>query len=219
LVWGPEHVSEVIMDEVPVFHRKLVKADLERMNLPQEHWFARFDQIAEPMQPVVERYIRNIHTRVSNSDGLYIYGPSGVGKTTLAAVIAKEARAHGFTVYFARVWELREMIRARIDFDEETTMVGRARGVDVLVLDDLRVEDATEKFFSVADIAALVKDRREHKHVTLVTSTMTAKTLGELAAWAPFRSALVGALVLLPLEGENHLTRRALEKAREVLGK
>jgi DNA replication protein DnaC len=205
------------MAEDPPFRRPLVKADLTRMNLSEEHWFARFDQVPESVRPVMERYLRNLNERLARADGLYLYGAPGVGKTTVAAVVAKEARAHGFTVYFTRVWELREMIRSRIDFDDETTILGRAREVNLLVLDDLRDEDAREKFFPLSEITALLRDRRERRRVTVITSSVTPEVL-DSAVWAAFSNALDGSLVRVEVEGPDLRDLQRMAQEKEVLG-
>jgi DNA replication protein DnaC len=188
------------------------------MNLPEEHWYARVDQLSDASRPVVERYVLSLDRRLARADGLYVYGPTGVGKTTLVSVLAKEARAHGYTVLFVRVWELRELIRSRVDFDDETTMVGRARDVDFLVLDDLREDDSREKFFTLSEITALVKDRRERRRVTLVTSSVGPRELAE-KPWRVFREVTEGVLVRFGLEGPNYLALRRPEQEQAVLGK
>jgi DNA replication protein DnaC len=201
------------------FRRPLVKADLERMNLPEEHWFARIDLVSDSLRSVVARYVHNLSQHMIQGCGLYVFGPPGVGKTTIASIVAKEARSLGLTVLFVRAWELRELIRSRVDFDDDTTMLGRARAVDLLILDDLREEDAGEKFFPLSEIVALIKDRRARRRVTIVTSPVSPQIMAKGTAWRSFELAIEGSLVRVGVEGINYLALRRHELEQAVLGK
>jgi len=195
------------------FRRKLGRVDLERMNLPEDLWTAKVQNVSEAVREKVETYLRNVDEAVANGAGLVIYGSKGVGKTAIAALAAKEARSRGYTALFVRIWELREMIRSRMEFDMDSSMAERAREVDVLVLDDLRPEDAGEKFFTLSEITEMVRYRASRRRVTIITTR-----LDKGALTVPPMNGLLDVLLLFKVSGPDlHDSRkRALKEA--VLG-
>ena len=194
--------------------RKLVEGDLRRMHVPEDYWYAKVEGVSEEVRPMVARYLRNVEAMIAKGAGLIIYGPSGVGKTAIAAMIAKESRASYHTVLFARVWELREMIRSRMEFDAESTMAERTREVQVLILDDLREEDANEKFFTLSEIQQLVLYRASRRMVTVVTTRLDIDALSR----APM-DRFAEVLVPFAVHGPNLRNQRQQELQRMIRGK
>lgn len=201
------------MTETARFKRKLVRSDLERMNLPEEHWHSKVQGVSDESRPAVERYLTRIDTMVGTGAGLLIHGPTGSGKTTVAVLIAKEARSWGFMAFFMRVWELREMIRSKVHFSDDLSMLDRAREVDVLVLDDLREEDVGEKFFGLADIYELVRYRASRRKITVLTTRMTMRMLD-----SPPMDKFSEVLLPFPVLGANRHRDRQQALKRVVFG-
>lgn len=200
-----------------VLRRKLDAEDLRRMNLPDEFWRTRVDQVSEKTRPAVARYLLNVDRMSQDGIGLFVTGKRGVGKSAVAALIAKEARARGFTAYFTSLWELREMIRARIMFDDETTMLRRCQEVDFLVLDGFREEDAQEKWFGLKEVEELIRNRGNKRLVTIITTRLSFVDMKK----APFKSLLEasqGHLVQFPVEGPNRHAERQDDLRRVVFG-
>jgi len=200
-----------------MFKRKLDAEDLRRMNLPEEFWRTRVDQAPEAVRPAVARYLRRIDQMAQQGVGLFVTGKSGVGKSAIAALVVKEARSRGYTAYYTSFWELREMVRSKIMFDDETSMLGRCQRVDVLVLDGMREEDAQEKWFGLKEAAELVRYRGNKHLVTLITTQLGFKELKRF----PFRSLLdasQGHLVQFPVEGPNRHEQRQNNLRRAVFG-
>lgn len=215
----------------------LVRADLERMNLPEEFWRARVqptpEQAAQPeiagvtateTTPAVEaipakpfvparpgvpdaaidpikRYLRGLQAMTDRGIGLLLWGPPGVGKTAIAALIAKEARTYGLTVFFVTVFDLRELMRARIDFEGNTSVFERCRDVDVLVLDALRIEDASEHLVNLSTVESLIEHRNSRKKTTIVTSRNSPRQLKDTSA--SFMETLKGRVFPLMVSGPN----------------
>jgi DNA replication protein DnaC len=198
------------------FRRKLVRADLERMNLPEDYWFVRVDGVSGSVRAAVARFLWKVDEMIARGVGLFVIGPKGVGKTAVAALVAKEARSRGYTVFFARIWELREMIRSRIAFDDETSIMGRAREVDVLVLDDLRTEDANEKFFSASDLEQLIEYRSSKKRVTVVTTRLVKELQG--GSIGSLYESAKRSMVPFPIQGPDLHEERQQHLKRAVFG-
>lgn len=159
------------------FRRPLGIPDFERMNLPQAYWRAKVQNVAEEVRPLVARYLLKMDQMVENGVGMIVLGEPGVGKTGIAALVAKEARSRGYVVMFTSVWELRELIRAKVRFDDELSMMQRAADVPVLILDDLRPDDVSQSWFGRAEVEALVAQRAAQRKLTVVTTQMTPREL------------------------------------------
>lgn len=194
------------------FRRALVRADLERMNLPEEFWHAKVQGVSAAVRPALEKYLRRVDEMVKTGAGLMVCGAPGVGKTGVAALVLKEARARGYTAMFCRLWELREMLRSRMEFDAEMSVAERVREVDALVLDDLCAQDMTAKFFTPAEIVSLVKYRASRRRVTLVTTRMTQRDLD-----TPPMDELMDVLLLFGVTGPNLYEQRQRELKQAVL--
>jgi len=195
------------------FYRALGRVDLQRMNLPEDLWLAKVQHVSDKAKKPTGNYLRNIDQAVANGAGLVIHGAKGVGKTAIAVLIAKEARSHGYTAFFTRVWELREMIRSRMDYDADSTVAQRVRDVEVLVLDDLRPEDAGEKFFTFSEIVQLVRYRASRRRLTVITTRQSIQALQ-----APPMVALSEVLLLFPVEGPDLRDERKRELEQSILG-
>lgn len=196
--------------------RQLTEADFERMNLSKEFWTLKIQGVAESVRELATRYLVNIDQMKERGAGILLNGPPGVGKSGIAALICKEARARGYTAYFTSVWELRECIRARIQFETDTSILDRCREVDVLVLDGLRAEDSPERFFGARDIEELVVTRGLRKKVTVVTTRMTATEMNH--HFTGFLNAAQSCLVSVPVNGPDLRQSQNEELRRAVLG-
>jgi len=194
-----------------LFRRKLSKVDLERMNLPEDYWMTKVQQVHSGggMRSDVERLLHNTDAMMSKGVGLIVRGPIGVGKTTVAALMAKEARSRGYTTLFVRLWEFREMLRSRAQFDFDTTMSERAREVDLLILDDLRWEDEKAKFFTISDISELVLYRASRRRVTIITTRFRVQDFD-----LPPMDRFSEVLLFFHVDGPNlyDVRKRALEQ-------
>lgn len=193
------------------FRRKLDASDLQRMNLPEEFWLVRVENAPESIRRKLARYLKRIHEAAAKGAGLLVTGAPGVGKSAAAALVLKEARACGYTGFFTAIWELREMVRAKVMFDDETSIMGRCFEVDFLVLDGMREEDAKERWFGLKEIEELIRYRGSKRLVTILTTQMSISDMDEDKSFESLLEASQGYLVPFPVEGEN--LREAREEA------
>lgn len=165
------------MTNPQVQRRPLDRGDLERMALPEAFWRVKIDGLPSVASTLVLNYLARFEQLRPNGMGLALAGPPGVGKTSLASIIARELRIRGFSVFFTTTWDLREAIRSRAVFDAEQPVVERVRTVDVLILDNLRAEDATDHFLGRRVLEENLVARANSARPTILTTPLV---FGEL---------------------------------------
>lgn len=183
--------------------RPLERADVHRMNLPEEFWRARVAEVPAAARAAVERYLARLHEMQDQGVGLLVMGAAGVGKTAVAAVVLKEFRSYERTGFFITIWELREGIKSRISFDDQTSLLDRCREVDVLVLDKFQPEDAGDLIFGARAVEELIASRSARKRVTILTTRLTVSDFRSNSKLDSLFASLHGVLLPLPIEGAN----------------
>jgi DNA replication protein DnaC len=190
--------------------RKLTVPDLERMNLPTALWTVTLQGVQEPARTEVEKYLRQIPEILLEGVGLLLTGTPGVGKTGIAALALKVARLNRVTGFFGQVADLRTLIRERIAFDEETSILGRCREVGLLVLDDLCEEDFHVPVFGFKDIKALIRYRASYNRATIITVSSDVRDLSPLFALSN------GLMIEIKVTGKNLLNERHEQLQKRV---
>lgn len=204
-------------DEVAVtrLKRQIGAADLERINLPRDLWATKVQNVAEGVRDIIHRYLIHIDKLVERGAGMYLFGPSGVGKSGIGALCCKEARSRGFTAYFISVWELRECFKTNMMFEDTTSVLERCKEVDLLVLDGLCPEDAKDRIFGARAIEELVAYRGGRRHVTIITSRMMPD---ELETFGALVDVMQGSIVFVHVEGQNLRRLKNAELKKAVFG-
>lgn len=197
-----------------VQRRVLTPVDLSRMCLPEAHWRVKLQGVQLSVRQVVHNYLFKIESYIERGTGLFIVGEAGVGKTSVAALVAKEARMRGHTVFFTPVYVLRESVKARIEFDADVSYLKRCRDVDVLVLDDLAQTDLVG--FDARLVDELVHFRKQAKRLTVITTSELPEAL--LAKASRLGEAMLGSLVTLEITGLNLNATQHETLSKEVLG-
>lgn len=114
--------------------------------------------------------------------GVVFYGPTGVGKTHLAAAILNNRILAGKSGVYATVPELMDSLRSAM----RTNTIDEARqaiiDTDLLFLDDLGAENPTE--FVVEELFKLINGRLLHAKQTIGTSNLSPDGFRERYAGA-----------------------------------
>ena len=157
---------------------KLTEQLLQYMNVPRKLWNAKLELVPVCARAEVAKYLKDFYEAAEEGYGLVLRGMPQTGKSSVAALVAKRARVLGFTVSFVTFFDLRELLRT------EETLSGapaldRCRDVDVLVLDGFSETDRPDRFAGEALLRSLVTTRGDRKQVTIVTTTVDAKTWRE----------------------------------------
>ena len=106
------------------------------------------------------------------------------------------------------------MMRSRIQFDPDMSIMCRCRDVDVLVLDGLREDDVAAHWLKLHDLEELVASRASRCKVTVMTTRLEPKTLQ--AKMPGLLDATRGRLLSLRVEGPDKRLEHA-KRMRELL--
>jgi DNA replication protein DnaC len=197
--------------------RRLDSADLDRMSIPRELWGAKVQNVPESVRDLTRRYLVHIDKMVKRGAGMYLFGPPGVGKSGIAALVCKEACSALYSAYWTSIWELRECIKSRIPFEEDTTVLGRCKAVDVLVLDNLSEEDTKKDYsFGVRDLEELVAHRGGRKRVTIITSRLNHVEMHQ--KFGALSEVMLGCMVNVNVEGQSLRVAKSEELKKTVFG-
>lgn len=145
---------------------------LSRAGVPRRYWAAEADR------PEFAEYIASFAG--NGGAGLYIHGGVGAGKTHAASAMARLFAEAGYDVAFTTAKGMLERVKATFDEGGTEAAVARYAKCDVLVLDDLGKEDATE--WSVGTVFSVLDARYEDMRPTIVTSNYAPGALADRLA-------------------------------------
>jgi DNA replication protein DnaC len=192
---------------------------LKRMNLPEEHWMAKLDKVQPPNKPKIESLVKKMPSLLEGGVSVILRGAKPVGKTSAAAILAKEAKLWGQSVYFTNFWELRDDLKLNNEFQgSDETVQQRVKLVDVLILDNLRAEDVVEKIFlNIRAIEEILNYRKSRRLVTILTTRLTDDQMEDTKELRGLREALSGGLTI-DMKGVDMREQAAKQIAKEFLG-
>ncbi|HEY6730432.1 MAG TPA: ATP-binding protein [Solirubrobacterales bacterium] len=129
----------------------------------------------------VRSFIDDLDKRVAEGRGLWMFGDTGTGKTTLAMLISKAALESGKTVAIYSLPKLLARIRRTYDSepggDSYLSFFERLTSVDLLHIDDLGAEKRSD--WVLEQLYALVNERYEAQRSILITTNLPHHELEE----------------------------------------
>ncbi len=129
----------------------------------------------------VSAYIDEMDERLAAGRGLWLFGDTGTGKTTLAMLVSKAALQAGHSVAIYSLPKLLARIRRTYDSepggDSYLSLFERLTSVDLLHIDDLGAEKRTD--WVLEQLYALVNERYEAQKSILVTTNLPHEELEE----------------------------------------
>jgi len=193
--------------------RKLTFGDVRRANLPELFWDASLDAVPDlAYKPKVERYLETLPHMLSQGVGLYLWSSeNSTGKTSLAALIVKEALRYGHTVFFEESGRLKTRLMNKEEFEEGQSVWNRADTVDLLVLDDIGKEYRTSSGYVENLVETMLRGRVQRKQTTVMTGNVHPRDLKKLYS-SDFAALLKESMI--PIEVTGHDFREA--RAREL---
>jgi DNA replication protein DnaC len=129
----------------------------------------------------VRSFVDDLDARLQGGRGLWLFGDTGTGKTTLAMLISKAALEAGKTVAIYSLPKLLARIRRTYDSepggDSYLSFFERLTSVDLLHIDDLGAEKRSD--WVLEQLYALVNERYEAQRSILITTNLPHPELEE----------------------------------------
>jgi DNA replication protein DnaC len=122
----------------------------------------------------VRAYVESLDEKLDEGRGLWLFGDTGTGKTTLAMLISKAAIELGHSVAIYSLPKL--LARIRQTYDSEPGGVSylsffeRLTSVDLLHIDDLGAEKRSD--WVLEQLYALINERYEAQRSMLITTNL-----------------------------------------------
>jgi DNA replication protein DnaC len=164
----------------------LTPNQLRGMNIPEPYWNSTMDAFRDDedrdARITLSKYIKNIKRALSVGFGLVINGEYGTGKTSAAVICLEQTRRVMGTGYFITAHEYVQDIFNKTMYDDNTSVYGRVRDVDLLVIDDLGKEGSRldgENDSMATMIVSLLKDRSLSGKSTIITSNLIGNKMKE----------------------------------------
>ena len=129
----------------------------------------------------IHGFIDDLDARLEEGQGLWLFGDTGTGKTTLAMLVSKMAleAGHSFAIY--SLPKLLAHIRRTYDSepggDSYLAFFERLTSVDLLHIDDLGAEKRSD--WVLEQLYALINERYEAQRSVLVTTNLPHEELEE----------------------------------------
>ncbi|MBS1885378.1 MAG: ATP-binding protein [Actinobacteria bacterium] len=129
----------------------------------------------------VRAFVDDLDRRLREGRGLWIFGDTGTGKTTLAMLISKAALEAGRSVAIYSLPKLLARIRRTYDSepggDSYLSLFDKLTSVDLLHIDDLGAEKRSD--WVLEQLYALVNERYETERSVVITTNLTHEELEE----------------------------------------
>jgi DNA replication protein DnaC len=121
----------------------------------------------------VRSFIANLEANLEAGNGLWFFGDTGTGKTSLAMIVSKAALEQGRSVAIYSVPRLLAEIKETYDRDSGDSymqLFRRLCAVDLLHLDDLGAERTTE--WVLEQLYSIVNERWQNQRSIVVTTNL-----------------------------------------------
>jgi DNA replication protein DnaC len=129
----------------------------------------------------VHRFVEELDERLDAGKGLWLFGDTGTGKTTLAMLVSTAALKAGRSVAIYSLPKLLARIRRTYDSepggDSYLAFFERLTSVDLLHIDDLGAEKRSD--WVLEQLYALINERYETQRSVVVTTNLPHQELEE----------------------------------------
>jgi DNA replication protein DnaC len=158
----------------------------------------------------VSAYIDSLDSNLEKGRGLWLFGDTGTGKTTLAMLVSKAATEIGHSVAIYSLPKLLARIRRTYEAEPGSDSYGaffeRLTSVDLLHIDDFGAQKRSD--WVLEQLYALVNERYEDERSILLTTNLTVDKLEDQIG-ARTVSRLTETCEQIPLFGSDRRLERA----------
>lgn len=150
--------------------------------------------------PGIKKYIEEFEE--DGSHNIFMFGPSGTGKTFLTSCIAKELTKNQHSVLYLRAGELFSRLEklhfSRNANDDE--LLEKLDECELLILDDLGTEFSTE--YTISELYNIISDRLSHGLSTIISTNLAMSQIRSRYD-ERIMSRFVGQYILMPFYGRD----------------
>jgi len=165
--WTPTHFLKVLCEH-ELAHRESRKLsrNMSEAKLPRGKSLAAFDFSAAPSLNKNQIYAFGLgDIWIKGGKNLLIFGPSGVGKTHLAAGIGERLVESGYRVFFTKATELIQKLQIAKKECQLSSALDKLNKYDCLILDDMGYVKKDHLETSV--LFELISERYENKSLLI----------------------------------------------------
>ena len=163
-----------------------VKAEKHRVQMLNEHGLlpiyhgATIEAVHEAVRPDVEAYLRDFEHHRLEGRGLIITGGTGVGKSSILALVAMRALDLVGDFRFALAADVYRAVHRRDDTERAAAL--ELRDTSVFLFDEFGAPSSSD--FIYGELEALLEHRRGRRLPTCITSNQPLKHLAKQPQWA-----------------------------------
>ena len=187
--------------------------------IPKSHWDVTLDEI-EPELGYggrIRHYVGRLDVAISESCGLFLYGPPSSGKTSAGVIVLMEALKACRTAFFVKGSELPKHIYESVPFADGYTTKTMLRFADVLMIDDFDVDMKNSRAV-VECTNDLVRFRMQRECVTIMTANYSPADV-ERECGKTLSEALKVHTVSVDVSGKNWRDEERQSKLETVFGR
>src|SRR5580698_7315482 len=156
---------------VPPVRRLFSTNDYKWTRIPIAFSTSALDKIQgdDKVKDIISKYIDNIQDMMNMPMGLFITGINGVGKSSIAALVAKEAVSRFKSVYWINFSDLQDLQFKSFKTTSEGVLVTEhIKNVDLLVLDGFNGDFIDNKLFDQVKLERLIAARADNMKTTIL---------------------------------------------------
>ncbi len=214
--WTPTHFLKVLCEH-ELSHRESQKLSryMTEAKLPRGKSLATFDFTVTPSLNKNQIYaFGSGDIWIKEAKNLLIFGPSGVGKTHLAAAIGEKLVESGYRIFFTKTTELIQKLQIAKKECQLPAALDKLNKYDCLILDDIGYVKKDQMETSV--LFELICERYENKSI-LITCNQPFAEWDKIFIDKTMAIAAVDRLIhhatILDLNVESYRKRAALIEA------
>jgi DNA replication protein DnaC len=153
---------------------------------------------------------------LAEATNVVLFGPNGVGKSTIAKNLAHQALGHGYNVHFANAGELLGTLAALDSASARNRKLRHYASFDLLAIDEVGYLSYSNRH---ADLLFELTNRRYQKKSTVLTTNRSFSEWHEVFPNAACVVSLVDRLThnaeIISVEGQSYRHKEAQERAEQ----